>query len=108
MSSVFNPGRCYLAQETPNDPLIVVLNSLIIINQQTDCMPVKDILLLLNRGIAEGRIVPKRRTNVETLFEVVIGGGVATIELQVYFVALRNGLRCGPLVVLPSYCHSFR
>ena len=65
------------------------------------------ILLWFNVGIAEGRIVPKRRTNVETLFEVVIGGGVATMDLQVYFVALLKGLRCGsPVVLLHIFTNS--
>ena len=96
--------RCrHLAQETPNDPLIVVLYGPIRIDQSADCVPVEDIRLLFNRRLLEGWVVPIRRANIKTLLEIVWGGGVATMKVQVYFIvyfiARRNGLRCRPPVV---------
>ena len=70
-------SRCrYLAHETPDDPLIVVLYGLICVEHPADRVSVEDALLLFNRRVLERWVVPIRRANVKTLLEVVHGDRV--------------------------------
>ena len=95
------PRRRYLAQETPDDPLIVALYSLVSVDQPANCVPVEDIGLLCDGRLSEGWVVPIRRANIKTLLEVVLGGGVVAMEIQDDFIAPRSGLRCRRTTVVP-------
>ena len=80
-----------MAQKSPNDSLVVISNSLIIVDQSSDCISVKNIPWLFNLSSPERGVMPVCRANVKTfLKKSVRSGWIAVMEFKGYVVILHS------------------